>query len=61
VIEAKGAGKHEIVIWGDGTQTQSFMYIELVSFVEEVAGVKLKRHYDLNAPRGVAGATATTP
>jgi GDP-D-mannose 3',5'-epimerase len=28
VIEAKEAGKHEIVIWGDGTQTRSFMYID---------------------------------
>ena len=28
VIEAKESGKHEIVIWGDGTQTRSFMYID---------------------------------
>jgi len=28
VIEAKAAGQHEITIWGDGTQTRSFMYIE---------------------------------
>jgi GDP-D-mannose 3',5'-epimerase len=28
---------------------------ELVSKVERIAGVKLERHYDLNAPRGVAG------
>ncbi|MEI7731911.1 MAG: NAD-dependent epimerase/dehydratase family protein [Verrucomicrobiota bacterium] len=28
---------------------------ELVSKVEKIAGVKLKRTYDLNAPRGVAG------
>ena len=28
---------------------------ELVSKVEKIAGVKLKREYDLNAPRGVAG------
>jgi nucleoside-diphosphate-sugar epimerase len=27
----------------------------LVSMVEEIAGVKLERHYDLDAPRGVAG------
>lgn len=87
VIEAKYTGKHEIVIWGDGSQTRSFMYIddctygidrimhceeliatpinlgsselvsinELVSLVEEIAGVKLERKYDLSAPRGVAG------
>jgi GDP-D-mannose 3',5'-epimerase len=28
VIEAKDSGKHEIVIWGDGTQTRSYMYID---------------------------------
>lgn len=28
VIEAKDLGKHEIEIWGDGTQTRSFMYID---------------------------------
>jgi len=76
-----------ITIWGDGTATRSFMYIddcvkgidmithcdeliatpvnlgsselvsinELLSKVEKIAGTKLKRHYDLNAPRGVAG------
>jgi len=87
VIEAKDSGKHEIVIWGDGTQTRSFMYIDdcvrgidmimhcddliatpinlgsneliainaLVSMAEELGGVKLERHYDPDAPRGVAG------
>lgn len=28
VIDAKRSGKHEIEIWGDGTQTRSFMYID---------------------------------
>lgn len=28
VIEAKDRGSHEIIIWGDGTQTRSFMYID---------------------------------
>jgi nucleoside-diphosphate-sugar epimerase len=28
VIEAKDMGKHKIVIWGDGHQTRSFMYID---------------------------------
>ncbi len=28
VIEAKDAGAKEITIWGDGTQTRSFMYID---------------------------------
>jgi GDP-D-mannose 3', 5'-epimerase len=28
VIEAKASGSNQIEIWGDGTQTRSFMYIE---------------------------------
>jgi GDP-D-mannose 3',5'-epimerase len=85
VIEAKVSGKHEIVIWGDGTRTRSFMYIDdcvkgvqmimdsqilepinlgssemvsvnqLVDIVEEIAGIKLKRNYHLDAPKGVMG------
>ena len=87
VIEAKDKKLDCLDIWGDGTQTRSFMYIddctkgidmimhceqliatpinlgssELVSInqladlVEGVAGVKLKRKYQLDAPRGVAG------
>jgi len=87
VILAKDSGKKEIVIWGDGGQTRSFMYIddclkgidtivhtdeliatpinlgrselisinELVSVAEQIGGVKLKRTYDLSAPKGVAG------
>jgi nucleoside-diphosphate-sugar epimerase len=85
VIAAKLSGKHEIEIWGDGTRTRSFMYIDdcvdgiqkildsaieepinlgssemvsvnqLVGMIEEIAGVKLKRVYDLNAPKGVMG------
>jgi len=87
VIEAIDRGDYKIVIWGDGTQTRSFMYIDdcvkgidmimhcdkliatpinlgsselisindLVTKVENIAGVKLQRIYDLNAPKGVAG------
>jgi nucleoside-diphosphate-sugar epimerase len=85
VIEAGISGKKEIVIWGDGLQTRSFMYIddcikgiqdimysdieeplnlgssemvsinELVDMVEDIAGYKLVRKYDLNAPKGVRG------
>src|SRR5665811_998517 len=85
VIEAGITGNMEIVIWGDGLQTRSFMYIddcikgiqdimyseinepinlgssemvsinELVDIVENIAGYKLKRKYDLNAPKGVRG------
>jgi nucleoside-diphosphate-sugar epimerase len=87
VIEAVDEGKDEIAVWGDGTQTRSFMYIddcvkgidriahtdalvavpinlgtselvsinELVSIIEKIAGVQLRRRYQLDAPRGVAG------
>jgi nucleoside-diphosphate-sugar epimerase len=87
VIQSLDNGQHSIKIWGDGSQTRSFMYIddclkgidqimhsdkliatpinlgsselvsinELVSKVEKIAAVKLKREYDLSAPRGVAG------
>src|SRR6516164_799643 len=87
VIEAVDGGTGKINIWGDGTATRSFMYIddcvkgvdmimhcddliatpinlgtselvtinELVNKVERIAGVKLKREYDIKAPRGVAG------
>ena len=87
VIEARETGKHEITIWGDGTQNRSYMWIEdcldgidritqcsdliatpinlgsnesisvndLVDIAEEIGGVKLKRLYDLSAPKGVAG------
>jgi GDP-D-mannose 3',5'-epimerase len=87
IIAAKDAGQNEIEIWGDGSQTRSFMYIddcikgiikvmhcdeliatpinlgsselvsvnELVSIIEEIADVKLKRNYKLDAPKGVGG------
>src|ERR1041385_5143722 len=85
IIEAKKSGKHEIEVWGDGTRTRSFMYIddclkgiqmirrgdmvepinlgsselvtinELVEIVEDIAGIKVKRNYNLSAPQGVNG------
>jgi len=87
VIEAKDRGTGTIEVWGDGTQSRSYMFIddcvsgidrithcdelratpinlgsselitvdELVSLVEEIAGVQLKRKYILDAPKGVAG------
>jgi nucleoside-diphosphate-sugar epimerase len=85
VIEADMTGKKEIIIWGDGHQTRSFMYIddcikgiqdimysnikepinlgssemvsinELVDIVEDIAGFKLERKYDPDAPKGVRG------
>ena len=41
VIEAKDTGSHEIVIWGDGTQTRSFMYID-----DCVQGIDMIMHCD---------------
>jgi GDP-D-mannose 3', 5'-epimerase len=87
IVEAIDTDSGQIEIWGDGSQTRSFMYIAdcvkgidmimhcddliatpinlgsselvtidgLVTIVETIAGVKLRRKYDLNAPRGVAG------
>ena len=85
VIDKDLYGKDEILIWGDGHQTRSFMYIDdcvkgildimysnieepinlgssemvsinqLVDYVEHIAGYKLKRKYDLDAPKGVRG------
>lgn len=85
VIEAKLSGNHDIEIWGTGTQTRSFMYIDdciegikkimysdvtvplnlgsdemvsinqLVDIVEDIAGIKLNRNYNLDAPKGVNG------
>jgi GDP-D-mannose 3',5'-epimerase len=85
VIEARQSGEHDIEIWGDGTQTRSFTFIDdcirgielivdseieepinlgsselvtlngLVDIVEDIAGLKLRRKYVLDAPRGVAG------
>ena len=85
VIHAKHRREPTIEIWGDGSQTRSFMYIddcirgtlaianseildpinlgsselvtvnELVDIVEEIAGIELRRSYNLNAPKGVNG------
>ena len=85
VIDAQMNGNKEIIIWGDGHQTRSFMYIDdcmkgiqdimyseinepinlgssemvsinqLVDYVEEIAGYKMERKYDLGAPKGVRG------
>ncbi len=85
IIDAELTGRKEIVIWGDGKQSRSFMYIDdcikgildimysgikepinlgssemvsintLVDLVEDIAGCKLERKYDMNAPKGVRG------
>jgi nucleoside-diphosphate-sugar epimerase len=85
VLEAKWSGISEIEIWGDGSQTRSFLYIDdciqgtiaiaessvleplnlgsselvtidqLVSIVEDIAGIRLRRRYNRRAPTGVNG------
>jgi len=87
VIQAVADGTKEIKIWGDGTRTRSYQYIDdcvkgidmithcddliatpinlgtselvsvndLVSIIESIAGIKMKRTYDLTAPQGVGG------
>lgn len=85
IIHAKLSGRHEIEVWGDGTRTRSFMYIDdclkgiqmisdsdilepinlgsnelvtinqLVEIVEEIAGIKVRRNYDMSKPQGVNG------
>lgn len=87
IIQSIDNGSREIKIWGDGTRTRSYQYIDdcvkgidmithcdeliaspinlgtselvsvndLVSVIEKIAGVKVKRTYDLTAPQGVGG------
>jgi nucleoside-diphosphate-sugar epimerase len=85
IIHAKHRREPTIEIWGDGSQTRSFMYIDdclhgtlaiagseilepinlgsselvtvnqLVDIVEEIAGIELRRSYNLSAPKGVNG------
>ncbi|MBC7773608.1 MAG: NAD-dependent epimerase/dehydratase family protein [Pyrinomonadaceae bacterium] len=45
VIAAKVSGKHEIEIWGDGTQTRSFMYVD-----DCVNGINRITHSDILEP-----------
>lgn len=85
IILAKISNKHEIEVWGDGTRTRSFTYIDdcikgiqmimeseiiepinlgsselvtinqLIDIIEDIAGIKVKRNYDVKAPQGVNG------
>src|SRR5450759_904022 len=41
VISARHSGKHEILIWGDGSQTRSYMFIE-----DCVCGIDMLTHCD---------------
>jgi nucleoside-diphosphate-sugar epimerase len=85
VLAARMSGIPEIEIWGDGSQTRSFLYIDdciqgtiaiaesnvreplnlgsselvtidqLVTIVENIAGIHLRRRYNRHAPTGVNG------
>jgi nucleoside-diphosphate-sugar epimerase len=48
VAEAKLSGHHEIAIWGDGTQTRSFTYID-----DCIRGSELMMHGDVHEPLNV--------
>ncbi len=82
VLRAKLTGIHEINVWGDGSQTRSFLYVDdcaegilkltcseirgpvnlsgpenasvnqLIDYLEEIAGIKLERFYNRDAPVG---------
>lgn len=85
VLEARTQAEPSIEIWGDGTQSRSFLYVDdaiegivrlmqgeargplnlgseervsvdgLVDVLEELAGLRCRRVYRPQAPRGVAG------
>jgi len=48
VAEAKLSGRHEIEIWGDGSQTRSFTYID-----DCIRGSELLMHGDVHEPLNV--------
>jgi len=45
VIHAKATGNHQIEIWGDGTQTRSFMYID-----DCLQGIDMITHSNIDEP-----------
>lgn len=51
VIDAKMSGKKEIVIWGDGLQTRSFMYID-----DCIKGINEIMYSDINEPINLGSA-----
>ena len=53
VAEAKLSGRHEIEIWGDGTQTRSFTYID-----DCIRGTQLLMHGDVVEPLNVGSASS---
>lgn len=55
VIEAKVSGKYEIEIWGPGTQTRSFMYID-----DCLKGIGLIMNSDILDPINLGSSEAVT-
>ena len=55
VIEAKLSGRHEIEIWGDGTRTRSFIYID-----DCLQGIDLIAHSDILEPLNLGSAELVT-
>lgn len=55
VIEAKLSGRHQIEIWGSGTQTRSFMYID-----DCIKGVNLIMDSDILEPINLGSSEAVT-
>ena len=55
VIAAKASGDHTIEIWGDGTQTRSFMYID-----DCVLGIQKIMHSDILEPINLGSSELVT-
>lgn len=55
VIQAKLSGRHEIEIWGDGTRTRSFMYIDDCIF-----GIDQIIHSDILEPMNLGSTELVT-
>jgi GDP-D-mannose 3', 5'-epimerase len=55
VIHALETGDHEIEIWGDGTQTRSFMYID-----DCITGIDRIMHSDIEEPLNLGSSELVT-
>lgn len=55
IIQAKVSGKHEIEVWGDGTRTRSFMYID-----DCLKGVQMIMESDIIEPINLGSSELVT-